>query len=49
MPLKFADMGLPASDIPDMVKHCRSNENGILPGFLDLDKKAVEAIYRSLN
>jgi alcohol dehydrogenase YqhD (iron-dependent ADH family) len=48
MPLSFADLGIPAEDLPEMVKLCRCNDEGILKGFLDLDKKAVEDIYRSL-
>ncbi len=48
MPLCLADMNIPAEDIPEIVKNCRSNEEGILTGFLDLDKKAVEAIFRTL-
>lgn len=48
MPLKLKELGVPETDIPDMVRHCRSNEEGILKGYLDLDKKAVEAIYRTL-
>jgi hypothetical protein len=48
MPLCLKDLNIPEKDIPEIVKNCRSNAEGILKGYLDLDKKAVEAIYRRL-
>ncbi len=48
MPLCLKDMNIPEKDIPEIVKNCRSNAEGLLKGYLDLDKKAVEAIYRTL-
>ncbi len=48
MPLRLADMGIPESDIPEIVKNTRCNAQGILKGYIDLEKKDVEAIFRSL-
>jgi len=47
MPVKLSDLGIPESDIPEIVKNTRSDERGILPGYLDLDKKAVKEIFDS--
>lgn len=48
MPVILSDMNIPCTDIPDIVKNTRSNAQGILTGYIDLDKKAVEAIFRSV-
>ena len=48
MPLSLADMNIPASDLPQLVKNCPSNAQGILEAYINLDKKAVENIFRSL-
>lgn len=48
MPLRLTDLGIPESDIPEIVKNTRCDAQGILAGYIDLDKKAVEAIFRSL-
>jgi alcohol dehydrogenase YqhD (iron-dependent ADH family) len=48
MPLSLKDMGIPESDIPEIVKNTRSNAQGVMTGYMDLDKKDVEMIFRSL-
>lgn len=44
MPLKLKELGIPESDIPDIVKNTRD----LTTGYLGLDKRAVEAILRSV-
>ncbi len=48
MPVYLKDMGIPGSDIPEIVKRTRCNAQGVLSGYIDLDKKDVETIFRSL-
>jgi alcohol dehydrogenase len=48
MPEKLSDIGIPESDFSELVKNIRCNEKGILGGYLDLDKKGVEEIFRSI-
>lgn len=48
MPLSLKDMDIPDSDIPEIVKNTRCNAQGILSGYIDLDKQDVETIFRSL-
>jgi hypothetical protein len=48
MPLTLSEMNISAKDLPEIVKNCRSNANGILEGYMTLDKKDVEKIYRSV-
>lgn len=48
MPQSLADINILASDLPQIVKKCRCNAQGIIEGYINLDKKAVETIFRSL-
>jgi len=46
MPATFAQLGAKAEDIPAMVDHLFSAEQEPLPGFMQLSRSDVEAIYR---
>lgn len=46
MPATFAQLGAKAEDIPAMVDHLFSAEQEPLPGFMQLSRADVEAIYR---
>ena len=48
MPLTFSELGIPAKDLPLMIKRTMDANNGKITGFMDLDEKAVTAIYSSL-
>jgi len=48
MPLTLSEMNIPAKDLPEIVKNCRSNPDGLLEGYLTIDKSDVEKIYRSV-
>ena len=45
MPLTFEDLGIPKTDLPDIVKRTVNTYNGKIKGFLDIDEKAVLEIY----
>jgi alcohol dehydrogenase class IV len=46
MPATFAQLGANEADIPAMVDHLFSAEPEPLPGFMQLTRNDVEAIYR---
>ena len=46
MPATFAELGAKAADIPALVDHLFSAEQEPLPGFMQLTRADVEAIYR---
>lgn len=48
MPMTLSEMNIPAADLPEIVKKCRCNAQGILEGYMTLDKKDVESIFKSL-
>jgi alcohol dehydrogenase YqhD (iron-dependent ADH family) len=48
MPLTLKELGVPKADIPAAVKRCLDVNNGKVPGFVELDEKAVTAIYNSV-
>jgi len=47
MPITLKGLGIPKEDLQDVIKNCNSNEDGIIVGFMDLDKKAVAEIFTS--
>lgn len=47
MPITLKDLGVPVEDLPEVIAKCNSNDQGIIVGFLDLDKKAVAEIFTS--
>jgi alcohol dehydrogenase YqhD (iron-dependent ADH family) len=48
MPLTLKELGIPRADLPAVVKRCMDVNNGTVPGFVDLDEKAVTAIFNSI-
>jgi len=47
MPITLKDLGVPVEDLPEVIAKCNSNDQGIIVGFLDLDKNAVAEIFTS--
>lgn len=48
-PITFKELGiLKEGLLAELVAHCRCDAQGILPGYLNLDKKAVESIFQSV-
>ncbi len=47
MPITLKDLGVPVEDLPEVIAKCNSNNQGIIVGFLDLDKNAVAEIFTS--
>lgn len=45
MPITLVDLGVPREDLPEAIAKCNCNANGIIEGFLDLDKGAVAEIF----
>ena len=48
MPLTLGELGVPKAELPAMVKRTMDANNGKILGFIDLDEKAVTAIYSSM-
>jgi alcohol dehydrogenase YqhD (iron-dependent ADH family) len=48
MPLTLKELGVPKADLPAAIKRCLDANNGMVPGFVDLDEKAVTAIFNSV-
>lgn len=48
MPLTLSELNISASDIPELVNNSRYGAQGTIGGFITLDKKAVEKIFKSL-
>ena len=49
MPLTLGELGIPKEDLPALVKRTSDANNGIIKGFMDLDEKAISAIYISMT
>jgi len=45
MPLTLPELGIPASDSPAIVKRLVDVNNGKIAGFVDLDEKALTAVF----
>ena len=48
MPLTLEELGVPRAELPDMVKRTIESAKGKITGFMDLDEKAVTAIFSSM-
>ena len=48
MPLTIKEMGIPIEDLPLLVKRTVDANKGLIPGFIDMDEKAIKAIYTSM-
>ena len=47
MPLTLAELGIPRADLPAVIKRTVDANNGKIVGFMDLDEKAIAAIFTS--
>ncbi|MHB1314709.1 MAG: iron-containing alcohol dehydrogenase [Christensenellales bacterium] len=47
MPVTLVELGIPREDLPDVIRNCNCNEEGVIIGFMNLDKKAVAEIFTS--
>ena len=47
-PLTFKELGVPKQDLYKMVERCINHNKGIVPGFMELDDKAVREIFSSV-
>jgi len=48
MPLTLEELGIPKADLPAMVKRTLDANNGKIIGFMDLDEKAINAIFTAM-
>jgi alcohol dehydrogenase YqhD (iron-dependent ADH family) len=48
MPLTLKELGVPAGDLPEVIRRCLDHNGGIVPGYMDLDKDAVTEIFTSV-
>ncbi|MDR1802929.1 MAG: iron-containing alcohol dehydrogenase [Treponema sp.] len=49
MPLTLEELGIPKEDVPAMAKRTADANNGKIIGFMDLDEKAIGAIYAKMT
>ncbi|MCL2833830.1 MAG: iron-containing alcohol dehydrogenase [Treponema sp.] len=47
-PLTLKELGIPKTDLPAVIKRCVDHYNGKLPGYMELDEKAVAEIFGSI-
>jgi alcohol dehydrogenase YqhD (iron-dependent ADH family) len=48
MPLTLAELGIPGSDLDAAIKRAVDANKGKITGYIDLDEKAIRAIYSSV-
>ena len=50
MPLNLAELGVPnpKEELPGIIKRVLDANNGKIAGFMDLDEKAIAAIFTSV-
>jgi alcohol dehydrogenase YqhD (iron-dependent ADH family) len=48
MPLTLSELGIPRQEVPAIIKHVVNTNKGKITGFMDLDEKAINAIYSSI-
>ena len=49
MPLTLTELGIPKTDLGDVIRRCADSYNGKIVGFMDLDEKAIGAIFTSVS
>ena len=47
-PLTLKELGVPKTDLPEVIKRCLMHYNGKLPGYIELEEKAVTEIFSSI-
>jgi len=48
MPLTLGELKIPKEDLPEIIKRTVNANKGKIVGFMDLDEKAISAIYTSM-
>jgi alcohol dehydrogenase YqhD (iron-dependent ADH family) len=48
MPLTLAELGIPKADLEAVIKRAVDTNKGKISGYIDLDEKAIRAIYSSV-
>ena len=48
MPLTLKELGIPKADLPAIIKRCLVHYNNKLPGYIELEEKAVTEIFTSV-
>ena len=48
MPTTFKELGIPREDLKKVIDDCPCDENGVIIGFMDLNKDAVSEIFTSV-
>ena len=48
MPLTLKELGVPKEDLPEVIQKCNCAPDGIIYGFMKLDKNAVAEIFTSI-
>ena len=48
MPLTLKELGVPGEDLEAVVDRCMARNGGMVRGFMDLDRQAVEEIFASV-
>ena len=48
MPLTLKELGIPGAELPQVIKRTADANNGKIVGFMDLDEKAIAAIFTSM-
>jgi alcohol dehydrogenase YqhD (iron-dependent ADH family) len=48
MPLTLKELGIPKGDLPEIIRRCLDHNEGLVPGYVDLDKDAVTEIFSSV-
>jgi len=48
MPLTLTELGVPKSDLNDVINRCVENNHGLVPGYLPLNRSAVTKIFTSV-
>jgi alcohol dehydrogenase YqhD (iron-dependent ADH family) len=48
MPLTLPELGIPKTELPIVIKRTVDTNSGKITGFMDLDEKAISAIYTSM-
>jgi alcohol dehydrogenase YqhD (iron-dependent ADH family) len=48
MPLTIAELGIPKNELSAVIKRAADSYNGKIIGFMDLDEKAISAIFTSI-
>lgn len=48
MPITLKELGIPTEDLQKVIDDCNCNADGILVGYMDLDKGAVAEIFTSV-